>query len=90
MPRTALCLARTPTTLVRNIAARGRLRTFVLRTDRAVGGTVAVRSGAFPFFLGARRRAFPLDDGLTIRRGFFDASFEVVVTADADVRVRLD
>jgi hypothetical protein len=90
VPRAALCPSGTPTTLVRNIAARGRLRTFVLRTGHAVGGTVAVRSGPFPFFLGARRRVFPLDDGLTIRRGFFDASFEVVVTADADARVRLD
>jgi len=62
----------------------------VLRTGHAVGGTVAVRSGFFPFFLGAGRREFPLADGLTIRRGFFDASFEVVVTADADVNVRLD
>lgn len=61
----------------------------MLRTDRAVGGTVAVRSGPFPFFLGARRRVLPLGDGLTIRRGF-DASFEVVVTADADVHVRLE
>jgi hypothetical protein len=90
VPRTTLCRSGTPTTLVRNIAARGRLRTFVLRTDRAAGGTVAVRSGSFPFFLGARRREFPLGDGLTIRRGFFDASFEVVVTAEADVQVRLD
>lgn len=90
MPRTELCRSATPTTLVRNIAARGRLRTFVLRTDRAVGGTVAVRSGPLPFFLGARRREFPLADGLTIRRAFFDASFEIVVTAEADVYVRLD
>lgn len=90
MPRTVLCLSGVPTTLVRNIAARGRLRTFVLRTGHAVGGTVAVRSGPFPFFLGARRRELPLDDGLMIRRGFFDASFEVVVTAEADVHVRLD
>lgn len=90
MPRTELCRSGTPTTLVRNIAARGRLRTFALRTDRAVGGTVEVRSGPFPFFVGARRRVLPLGDGLTIKRGFFDASFEVVVTAEADVHVRLE
>jgi hypothetical protein len=90
VPRTVLCRSGTPTTLVRNIAARGRLRTFVLRTDRPVGGTVAVRSGPLPFFLGAGRRVLTLGDGLTIKRGFFDASFEVVVTSEADVHVRLD
>lgn len=84
------CPADTPTVLVRNVAARGRLRTFVLRTGGAVRGTVEVRSGPLPFFLGAKRQVFPLHDGLTVKRGFFDASFEVVVTPDAEVAVRLD
>jgi hypothetical protein len=86
----AFCPAHTPTTLLRNIAARGRLRTFVLRTDRSVDGTVAIRSGGWPFFFRANCRDVPLRDGLTIKRGFFDASFEVVVIAEADVHVRLD
>jgi hypothetical protein len=90
MRHAVLCPSAAPTTLVRNIAARGRLRTFVLRTDHASGGTVVVRSGPLPFFLRARRREFPLGDGLAIKRGFFDASFEVVVTAETDVYIRLD
>lgn len=85
-----LCQARTPTVLVRNVAARGRLRTFVLRTAHPATGTVTVRSGPLPFFLGATRRVHPLADGLPLRRGFFDASFEVVVVADEAVNVRLD
>lgn len=84
------CPAATPTVLVRNVAARGRLRTFTLRVGQPVGGIVAVRSGALPFFLGARRSVLPLQDGVTARRGFFDASFEIVVTAGADVLVRLE
>lgn len=84
------CPSNTPTVLVRNIAARGRVRTFVLRTGHPVGGTVVVRSGPLPFFIGASRHVFPLHDGLTVKRGFFDASFEVVVTAEAHVQVRLD
>ncbi len=90
MSRAVLCPSNTPTVLVRNIAARGRLRNFVLRMGHSVDGTVEVRSGPLPFFLGASRREFPLHDGLTVKRGFFDASFEVVVTADADVQVALD
>ena len=90
MRHAALCPADIPTTLIRNIAARGRLRTFVVRTDPAVGGTVVVRSGPFPFFIRAKRREHPLVDGLTIKRGFFDASFEVIVTASTDAHVRLD
>jgi hypothetical protein len=90
MARVVLCPTNTPTVLVRNVAARGRLRTFSLRVGHAVAGTVEVRSGPLPFFIGAGRRTFPLQDGLPIKRGFFDASFEVVVTAQADVQVRLD
>ena len=49
-----------------------------------------MRSGALPFFIGASSRERDLADGIPIERGFFDASFEVVVTAEADVQVRLD
>lgn len=85
-----LCAAGVPTTLVRNVAARGLVRTFVLRTGHAAPGTVVVRSGALPFFIGAGRHELPLADGTPIKRGFFDASFEIVVTADEPVNVRLD
>jgi len=90
MSKTVLCPAGTPTLLIRNIAARGRARTFVVRLSHGVGGSVEVRSGPLPFFLGASRQMLALSDGLTVHRGFFDASFEVIVSADQDVNVRLD
>ncbi len=70
--------------------ARGRARTFVLRVGHDAQGSVRVRSGALPFFIGAGHRVLPLADGVTVARGFWDASFEVVVTADEAVNVRLD
>lgn len=76
--------------LVRNVAARGRTRTFVLRVGEAVPGEVVVRRGPLPFFWLASRRVSPLADGVTAHRGFFDASFEVVVIAKSPVNVRLD
>lgn len=90
MSKVFLCQPHTPTRLVRNIAARGLSRTFSLRTGHAVDGAVVVRSGPLPFFLLAGRREYPLADGLTLHRGFFDASFEVTVTAEEAVNVRLD
>ena len=90
MTRDLLCQPDAPTRLIRSVAARGLSRTFVLRTGEAVGGSVVVRSGPLPFFVLASRRVHPLTDGLTVRRGFFDASFEIVVVADAAVHVRLD
>ena len=76
--------------VVRTMAARGRARTFVLRIGHPASGTVGVRSGALPFFVGAGGRTLPLVDGLTIARGFWDASFEVVVTPEEDVVVHLE
>jgi hypothetical protein len=90
MSRTVLCRAGLPTTLVQNIAARGRLRTFVLRLGHPVEGTVAIRRGPLPFFIAASHREVELADGLEIKRGFFDASFEIVVTPRADAQVRVD
>lgn len=90
MARDFLCPAGEPTVLVRNIAARGLARTFVLRTAHAAPGSVEVRSGALPFFIGASRRVLPLADGMTIQRGFWDASFEIAVTPAEAVNVRLD
>ena len=90
MTRVFLCQPHASTRLIRNVAARGLSRTFVLRIGQAVGGSVVVRSGPLPFFVLASRRVHPLTDGLTVRRGFFDASFEVVVLAEAAVNVRLD
>jgi hypothetical protein len=90
MAREMLCPADRPTVLVRNIAARGLARTFVLRLGHAAPGSVEVRSGALPFFIGAGRRVLPLADAMTIKRGFWDASFEIVVTPTEAVNVRLD
>ncbi len=90
MSKVFLCRPYTPTVLVRNIAARGLSRTFALRIGHAVGGSVVVRSGPLPFFLLARRREYPLADGLALHRGFFDASFEVTVTTEEAVNIRLD
>jgi hypothetical protein len=90
VPDAVLCPANTPTTLVRNVAARGRLRTFSLRVGHPATGSVTVRSGPLPFFVLSSRRTLPLADGLRIKRAFFDASFEVVVLADEAVNVRLD
>ena len=78
------------TTLIRNVAARGRTATFVLRIGRPVDGVVEVRNGPLPFFLGARRTEFALVDGLEVRRGFFDASFELAVTAASEVQVTIE
>ena len=95
------CPAGVRTTLIRNIAARGRAATFVLRIDTpvdgpvewsvegSVEGSVEVRHGPIPFFLGAKTNAVPLVDGLTVRRGFFDASFAVTVTAASDLSVSI-
>jgi hypothetical protein len=90
MTREMLCPADRPTVLVRNTAARGLARTFVLRTAHAAPGSVEVRSGALPFFIGAGRRVLPLADGMTIARGFWDASFEIAVTPSEAVNVRLE
>ncbi len=76
--------------LIRNVAARARKAMFVLRVDRPVDGIVEVRNGPFPFFLGASRKEFPLVDGLEVHRKFFDASFELVVTASAEVEVTIE
>lgn len=88
------CQPGVPNTLIRNVAARGRKATFVLRLDTpvdgTVGGTVEVRNGPLPFFVLANRNEFPLVDGLEVRRGFFDASFELVVTAASAVRVTIE
>lgn len=77
-------------TLIRNVAARGRKATFVLRIDTPVEGSVEVRNGPIPFFLAASRNVFPLVDGLEVKRGFFDASFELVVTAASEVQVTIE
>ena len=84
------CPAGVRTTLIRNVAARGRSATFVLRVHPPVDGSVEVRNGPFPFLLLATRKEVPLIDGLEVRRGFFDASFEVAVTATSDVQVRVE
>ena len=84
------CLSAVRTTLIRNVAARGRAATFVLRIDSPVEGSVEVRHGPFPYFLLASRSEIPLVDGLEVRRGFFDASFELAVTSASDVRVRVE
>ncbi len=84
------CLPGVRTTLIRNIAARGRKATFVLRIDTPANGSVEVRNGPVPFFLLANRKEFDLVDGLEVRRGFFDASFELVVTAVSEVHVTLE
>ena len=49
-----------------------------------------MRNGPVPFFLLANRKEFDLVDGLEVRRGFFDASFELVVTAVSEVHVTLE
>ena len=84
------CLSGVRTTLIRNVAARGRSATFVLWIDSQVAGSVEVRHGPFPFFLFAGRSEVPLVDGLEVRRGFFDASFELAVTSASDVQVRVE
>jgi hypothetical protein len=84
-----LCRAGVPTSLVRNVAARGLVRTFTVRTNHPATGELVVRSGLLPFFIASKRQVFPLADGLEVKRGFFDASFEVLVTPDADVHILL-
>jgi hypothetical protein len=71
------------------VAARGRRRTFTLRLAAPVTGRVRVRHGPLPFFLGASSSEEALLDGVQVQRGFFDASFELVVIADAAVEVSL-
>jgi hypothetical protein len=66
------------------------MATFVLRTSSPVEGSVEVRNGPLPFFLMAPRKELPLVDGMTVRRGFFDASFEIVVIATSEVDVTIN
>jgi hypothetical protein len=79
---------------VRNIAARGRTATFVLRLASAEGaavtGTVEIRNGPLPFFVAAKRQVLPLVDGMAVKRGFFDASFELAVTSDVEAQITLE
>ncbi len=67
------------------------MSTFVLRVEAIGGapvtGTVEVRNGPLPFFLASQRQVRPLVDGMTVKRGFFDASFELVVVTDAAATV---
>lgn len=81
------CLPGVRNTLIRNIAARGRAATFVLRIDTPVDGSVEVRHGPLPFFVLSSRKDFPLVDGVEVRRNFFDASFELAVTVASEVQV---
>ena len=66
------------------------MATFVLRTSSSVEGSVEVRNGPLPFFVMSARKEIPLIDGMTVRRGFFDASFEIVVISTSEVEVTID
>ncbi len=75
--------------LVRNFAAGGLVRDFALQFEGPATGTIEVRRGPFPFFLLASTRAEPLVSGARVRRGVFDASFEIAVIAERDMDVAI-
>lgn len=83
------CRAGERTVLVRNIAARGLSRTFFLSFSGGATGKVEVRRSVLPFFLLSARSEEPLVAAMEVKRGFFDASFELVVTPEQDLEVFL-
>lgn len=82
------CVPGTPTILIRNIAARGMPQTYTLNAEGAAG-MVRVRRGFLPFFWFAQEATMPFAHGMKVSRGWLDASFEVVLTANAPCTVEI-
>lgn len=82
------CAPGVPTVLIRSYAARGLIRTFTL-TAEGVQGTIEIRRSYFPLFIFASRQSLPFTSGMSVQRGFFDASFDVVMNATSPCEVQV-
>ena len=86
--KTLHCPAKSASILIKNIAARGRIRTLTLHGEN-IRGIIRVRRSFFPCFILAQEETFPFVSGMKIKQNFFNASFEITLTPNESCDVRI-